>query len=116
MRNMGSSVGTSMVTTILARRSQFHQEILIGHIRADNPQVQGAVLGLTQQLASSGLEKHAAKMTAYAEIYQGLQAQASAASYIDTFMVLAVGSAVMIFLSFLLKKNDPGGGGHVMAE
>src|ERR1700732_2746190 len=30
MRNMGSSVGTSLVTTLIARRSQFHQEILAG--------------------------------------------------------------------------------------
>ena len=42
MRNIGSSVGTSIVTTLLARRAQFHQEILIGHIRAGNPRLQGA--------------------------------------------------------------------------
>ena len=116
MRNMGSSVGTSIVTTLLARRAQFHQEILIGHIRAENPRLQGAVIGLSQQLANSGLDKHTAQMTAYARIYQGVQAQASAAAYIDTFMVLSVGSAIMIFLSFILKKNDPGGGGHVAVE
>jgi MFS transporter, DHA2 family, multidrug resistance protein len=115
MRNMGSSVGTSLVTTLLARRAQFHQEILGGYIRAGNPQVQGAVLGLSQQLANSGLDKHTAQMTAYARIYQAVQAQASGEAYIDTFMVLAVGSAVMIFLAFLLKKNDPGGG-HVAVE
>jgi len=45
-----------------------------------------------------------------------VQAQASAAAYIDTFMVLSIGSAIMIFLAFALKKNDPGGGGHVVAE
>ena len=116
MRNMGSSVGTSIVTTLLARRAQFHQEILVGHIRAGNPRLQGAVIGLSQQLANSGLDKHRAQMAAYARIYQSIQAQASAAAYIDTFMVLAVGSAIMIFLAFILKKNDPGGGGHVVAE
>src|SRR3984957_8662198 len=31
MRNIGSSVGTSMVTTMLARRAQFHQSILSYH-------------------------------------------------------------------------------------
>jgi DHA2 family multidrug resistance protein len=116
MRNIGSSVGTSLVTTLLARRAQFHQEILIGHIRAGNPRLQGAVIGLSQQLANSGLDKHTAQMAAYARIYQGIQAQASASAYIDTFMVLAVGSAMMIFLAFILKKNDPGGGGRVVAE
>jgi DHA2 family multidrug resistance protein len=115
MRNMGSSVGTSLVTTLLARRSQYHQEILGGYIRAGSSQLQGGVLGLSQQLAGSGLERHAAQKAAYASLYRLLQAQASALSYIDTFMVLCVGSAIMIFLSFLLKKNDPGGG-HVVVE
>lgn len=115
MRNIGSSVGTSLVTTLLARRAQFHQQILIGHVRADNPQVQGAITGLSQQLANSGLDKHTAQMTAYARLYQGVLAQASAAAYIDTFMVLSVGSAIMIFLAFILKKNDLGGG-HIVAE
>src|ERR1700691_2889322 len=37
MRNMGSSVGTSMVTTLIARRSQFHQARLIEFARIDSP-------------------------------------------------------------------------------
>jgi hypothetical protein len=31
-------------------------------------------------------------------------------------MVLCVGSAIMFCLAFVLKKNDPGGGGRVIAE
>ncbi len=115
MRNIGSSVGTSIVTTLLARRSQFHQEILIDHIRAASPQLQGAAAGLAQQLANAGLDKHTAQLTAYADIYQAVQGQASTSAYIDTFMVLAVGSAIMIFLSFMLRKNDLSGG-HVAVE
>ena len=115
MRNIGSSVGTSIVTTLLARRAQFHQQVLIGHIRPDNPRLQAGVAGFSQRLAHSGLDQHAARATAYARIYQTIQAQASAAAYIDTFMVLSIGSAIMIFLAFILKKNDPGGG-HVVAE
>jgi MFS transporter, DHA2 family, multidrug resistance protein len=115
MRNMGSSVGTSIVTTLLARRAQFHQEILIGHTVAGNTTLQGAVGGLSQRLAQAGLDRHSAQITAYARIYQSVLAQASADAYIDTFMVLAIGSAIMFLLSFFLKKNDPGGG-HVVAE
>jgi DHA2 family multidrug resistance protein len=115
MRNIGSSVGTSIVTTLLARRAQFHQEILIDHTVAGNPSLQGAVIGLSQRLAQAGLDRHGAQATAYARIYQAVLAQASAEAYIDTFMVLAIGSAIMFVLSFFLKKNDPGGG-HVVAE
>jgi DHA2 family multidrug resistance protein len=112
MRNMGSSVGTSMVTTLLARRSQFHQEILGDYARAGSPNFQNSVSGLSQLSANSGLAPRDAQLAAYARLYQSLQAQAASLAYIDTFMVLAVGAAIMFFLSFFLKKNDPGGGGE----
>jgi DHA2 family multidrug resistance protein len=115
MRNMGSSVGTSLVTTLIARRSQFHQEILADFARPDNPNFQNTLNGLTQHLAQSGLGVHEARGQAYARIYQEVQRHAASLAYIDTFMVLAVGAAIMFFLSFALKRNDPGGGGGEMA-
>jgi hypothetical protein len=42
---------------------------------------------------------HEAQITAYAQIYQSLQAQAASLAYIDTFMVLCVGSAIMFCLA-----------------
>jgi DHA2 family multidrug resistance protein len=116
MRNMGSSVGTSLVTTLIARRSQYHQEIIGGYARAGNPNFQNAVNGLAQRLNHSGMGAHEAKLAAYARIYQGIQAQAGSLAYIDTFMVLAVGAAIMFFLAFILKKNDPGGGKALILE
>jgi MFS transporter, DHA2 family, multidrug resistance protein len=115
MRNMGTSVGTSLVTTLIARRSQFHQEILAGFARPDNPNFQNSLNGLSQQLAHAGLGVHEARAQAYARIYQEVQAHAASLAYIDTFMVLAVGAGIMFFLSFALKRNDPGGGGAEMA-
>ena len=116
MRNMGSSVGTSMVTTLIARRSQFHQFRLVENARIDNPNFVNSAAGLTRQLATGGVGRHEAQLTAYARIYQGLQAQAASLAYIDTFKVLAVGAAIMFFMAFALKKNDPGGGGSHIAE
>jgi DHA2 family multidrug resistance protein len=110
MRNMGSSVGTSMVTTLIARRSQLHQARLVEYARSDNPNFQNAANGLAQRLAHSGLSGPGAYAQAVGRIYQGLQAQAATLAYIDTFMVLCVGSAIMFFLAFALKKNEPGGG------
>src|ERR1700734_2623049 len=116
MRNMGSSVGTSLVTTLIARRSQFHQGRLVEHVRVDNPNFINSAQGLTQQLANAGVGKHEAQMTAYAQIYQSVQAQAASLAYVDTFKVLAVGAAIMFCLAFVLKKNDPGTGGVRVAE
>ena len=62
MRNMGSSVGTSLVTTLIARRSQFHQARLVQKARVDNPNFVNSANGLAQHLANSGVGKHEAQM------------------------------------------------------
>ena len=116
MRNMGSSVGTSLVTTLIARRSQFHQARLSPFARPDSPTFQNMSNGLAQHSAQLGLSPHDAHLQALAVIYQGVQAQAATLAYIDTFMVLAVAAGIMFFLSFALRKNDPGGAGDVRAE
>src|SRR5262252_9138506 len=116
MRNMGSSVGTSLVTTVIARRSQFHQLRLVEKARIDNPNFAHAVQNLSSRFADAGLGNHEATSAAYGRIYQSLQAQAASLAYIDTFMVLSVAAGIMFLLSFMLKKNDPGGGGVHVAE
>jgi DHA2 family multidrug resistance protein len=115
MRNMGSSVGTSLVTTLLARRSQFHQARLIENTHAGNPAFYNSANGLARRLSHSGLSAHDAQIGAYARIYRSIQAQAGSLAYIDTFMVLCVGAAIMFFLAFILKKNEPGGGAELAA-
>ena len=107
VRNIGSSVGTSAVTTVLARRAQFHQVMLASHTGVSNPIFQSSTGSLAASLGHAGLSTHEAQSQAYARIYQSVQAQSSALSYIDTFWLLGVGTAIMFFLSFLLKKNNP---------
>lgn len=116
MRNMGSSVGTSLVTTLIARRAQFHQLRLVENARIDKPNFANAAEGLSQHLAHGGLRAHESSSTAIALLYRGLGAQATTLAYIDTFMVLCVGAFIMFVMSFFMKKNEPGGGGARMAE
>jgi len=113
MRNIGSSVGTSMVTTLLARRAQFHQTVLASHTTGFDPTLQNQVAGLSRQLVHSGISAADAQTHAYGLIYQGMQAQATTLAYIDTYMLLAIGAGIMFFLAFIVRKNDPGGGGEV---
>jgi DHA2 family multidrug resistance protein len=111
MRNMGSSVGTSLVTTLIARRSQLHQLRLVENTRIDNPNFINTAQDLTRHFANAGIGRHEASATAYAKIYQTLQAQAATLAYIDTYKVLGVIAAIMFFIAFLLRKNNPGSGG-----
>ena len=113
MRNIGSSVGTSFVTTMLDRRSQYHQHILVNYIRYGNQNFQNAVDSMTRYLSKAGLGAHEAHAQAVRRIYARLLAEAGCLSYIDIYKVLAVASAIMFVLAFTLKKNEPGGGGEI---
>jgi MFS transporter, DHA2 family, multidrug resistance protein len=106
VRNMGSSVGTSVVTTILARRAQVHQVMLASHTSNTLPEFNNRVNGLAGQLAR-GAPTAQAHMQSYARIYRSMQDQAMTLSYIDTFWVLGIATGIMFFLSFLLRKNNP---------
>jgi DHA2 family multidrug resistance protein len=116
MRNIGSSLGTSMVTTLLARRAQVHQVYLVAHATAGRSALTLAANGLALRLAAAGLQISRATSQAYARLYQALIGQATLLAYIDTYWVLAAGGAIMFFLSFALKKNEPGEGGRVTLE
>ena len=64
-----------------------------------------AAQGLTHRFANAGVGPHEASVATYASIYRSLQAQSASLAYVDTFMVLFVGSAIMIVLAFFLKKK-----------
>jgi MFS transporter, DHA2 family, multidrug resistance protein len=106
-RNIGSSVGTSIVTTMIVRRSQFHQASLVASTNMRNPKFRDAMNGLVQQLIHAGLSLQGAHSQALARIYAAVQAQAATLAYIDTYGTLGFAAVIMFFLSFVLKKNDP---------
>jgi MFS transporter, DHA2 family, multidrug resistance protein len=113
MRTMGCSIGTSLVTTLVDRRSQFHQVHLVSRLAGDNPSFVAQYSETVRHLAAAGLGTWEAQSRAYAGFYQMVQAQAQALAYIDTFWWLAGGAALMVVLSFALERNDPKAGGTV---
>jgi DHA2 family multidrug resistance protein len=105
VRNIGASAGTSAVTTVLARRAQVHQVMLANHTGLGNRMFQGSTGALAGQLRDAGgAQAHA---MAYGRMYRGMLSQASTLSYIDTFWLLGVTTAIMFFASFLLRSNHP---------
>jgi DHA2 family multidrug resistance protein len=100
VRNIGMSVGASVVTTILSRRQQFHIARLTEHLSPGTP-------GLSMVFQAYGAGNARAQTSVLALIYRGLMGQAAALSYLDTYVVLGTAAAAMFFLSFLLKSNDP---------
>jgi MFS transporter, DHA2 family, multidrug resistance protein len=115
MRNIGGSIGTSLVTTLIIRRSQYHQQILVGHVTPDTPAYRAALRGLSSEIARSGLRSTDAHNQAIARFYGLVNRQSHALSYMDTFWILGALCSLMFVLAFFLKKNDPGAGGAVAA-
>jgi DHA2 family multidrug resistance protein len=108
VRNIGASVGTSAVTTILARREQFHQAVLSTQTSATNGLFRSALASLTGRLRQSGVAQP--ELQAYSRLNATVEHQAATLAYIDTFWLLGVATGIMFFLSFLLRKNEPGRG------
>jgi len=114
MRNIGSSVGTSMVTTLIARRAQVHQVFLVGNISNGQRSFENTAAALSHRIFASGVGSNTALNKSYALIYRTVIGQATTLAYLDTFLVLSGIAAVMFVLSFTLKKNELGG--RVMVE
>jgi DHA2 family multidrug resistance protein len=105
-RNMGQSVGTSAVTTLIARRSQYHQSVLAEY--TSSRRFHSSITALVMRLTRAGLSAHAAQQQALGRLYAMVQAQAGVLSYIDVYWLLAMASLIMFVASFLLKRNEPG--------
>jgi DHA2 family multidrug resistance protein len=110
-RNMGQSVGTSAVTTLIARRSQYHQSVLTEYTASGR--FQASITALAMRLTRSGLNAHAAQQQALGRLYAMVQSQAAVLSYVDMYWLLAMGSVIMFVASFLLKRNEPAKGAKV---
>jgi DHA2 family multidrug resistance protein len=108
-RNIGGSVGISIVTTMLDRRQQFHMNRMGGHLSVSSPQVQSMLQGTAQALVTRGYSASEAMQKAYALLQATFARQASMLAYIDNFWLLGVAILVMVPLVFLMKRPRPGG-------
>ncbi|HEY3937543.1 MAG TPA: DHA2 family efflux MFS transporter permease subunit [Bryobacteraceae bacterium] len=102
-RNVGGSVGISLVTTLLSRRAQFHQARLVEHASALNPNFNAALSGATRVLGSGN-----ASDAPYALLMRTIERQATTLSYIDCFWLLGLVFGALIPLIFVMKRVKPG--------
>ncbi len=112
-RNIGGSVGTSFLVTWLARRGQFHQDRLAAHLDPNSLGMRQHIEGMANYLMHAPHSPHSmdqARSMAEGNIYAQMLSQSAMLSYLDVITVLAIGSACMVPLVFLMKKRKPGKG------
>ena len=106
-RNMGASIGIAGLGTMMERRAQFHQAMLVSHLTPFDG-AHSAALGASGALSGDGMRSLAA-------IYATVQQQASLLSYVDGFQVMLIASLAVIPLVLLIKRVDSGKA-HVAAH
>jgi DHA2 family multidrug resistance protein len=117
-RNLGGSVGIAFVTTLFARRSQFHQTVLVTHLTSGDLTLQGTVAGITERLVSVGHTTADAAQAAPAVVGLLVRQQATLLGALDCFRVLGVLAILAPLLALAIKSFDQtgarrsSGGGH----
>jgi MFS transporter, DHA2 family, multidrug resistance protein len=115
VRNIGGSILIALTGALVTERAQWHQSQLLKYVTPADGIYQQRVDAFRGVFdASSG--KPNALHLAQGHVYNQLQAQSQALAYVDVYYLLAFVALLMVPLSFLLRKNRPGGEKVVMME
>jgi len=109
MRNIGASIGISVVQTIYFRKQQAHISVLAKFVNPGNTEAMRRIDGLRQSFIAQGLDAVSATRKAYAAIFGMIQQQAAMLSYNDVFFVLAIMFLVMFPFVLLMSRAKRGG-------
>jgi DHA2 family multidrug resistance protein len=104
-RNVGGSIGISVVNTIVARHEQLHQTELVHSLAPSSHNFQQQATQLAAYLYQQGYGPVESVRKAYALIGVELSGQARLWSYVDDFRYLALACFACIPIVFLLKKT-----------
>ncbi|MDR3634742.1 MAG: DHA2 family efflux MFS transporter permease subunit [Isosphaeraceae bacterium] len=110
VRNEGSSIGVALTNTLLQRRTQFHQLRLVEHLHPLNPLASGWLSSVSSAFQVHGSDPVIGRRQGLAMMYQVVQQQAAAVSYLDVFWVFGVLSFAVIPLVLLMKRSASDGG------
>ncbi len=117
LRNIGASIGISIVTTELARNRQADQNVLAAHVTPGSPVLQNVLNGMKAYFMQHGSGPIHATQQALALIYNELLQQTAVMSYLHGFRLLAIVFALVAPLAWIMKPAGPkdqpeGASGH----
>jgi DHA2 family multidrug resistance protein len=109
MRNEGGSVGIALASTVLDRRAQFHQSVLVGRINPFDPAYRSTLSGIEQALTPrAGVDPDTLHRMGLQVMGLQLGRQATLMAFVDVFQMLMVLFLALSPLVLLLKKpRDP---------
>jgi MFS transporter, DHA2 family, multidrug resistance protein len=114
MRNLGGGLGIALVSTLIIRRAQVHQALMVGHLTPFDPVYVHRLAAATQALLP-----HSGPVLAHAQaqglIYATLIKQAALWAFVENFRLFGVLCACCLPLVLIFKKvkrRPMAGAGH----
>jgi len=113
-RNQGGSFGIAFVTTLLARRTQYHQSVLVAHSTPFDARYQKLLGNLAEYFSTHAFTHADAVVHAQAQAFDLLQRQATYLAFMDCFTALGWFVLLGVPLVLLIRRfKGPGSsGGH----
>ena len=109
MRNLGGGVGISMAATLLSRRAQVHQNVMVARMTPYDPAYQQKLEALRRALTPQ-VGPTAAAQQAVGILYKTLVAQATLLAFVDNFRLITVLAVCSMPLALLLRRGRTRGG------
>ncbi|MGA7925428.1 MAG: DHA2 family efflux MFS transporter permease subunit [Candidatus Sulfotelmatobacter sp.] len=108
-RNQGGSFGIAFVTTVLARRAQYHQSVLVTHVTNFDPTLSARLAGIANRFVEHGYSAADASVRALAQVYATVQQQANMLGFLDCFWLLGLVAFTGPLLAIFIRKFRQGG-------
>jgi DHA2 family multidrug resistance protein len=89
-RNMGGSIGVSMLANFLFRQGQTHRSTLTAHTNHANPFFERQLNAMTQYFVAMGASTSEASHRALAQLSAQIDLQANALGFVNAFVLLRV--------------------------
>jgi MFS transporter, DHA2 family, multidrug resistance protein len=110
-RNWGGSFGIAFVTTMLERRAQYHQSVLISHLTSSDGTVQQFVNSASHYLVTRGTSGADAIHQSYGLAASMMTQQATMLAAMDCFHLLGLVIILGLPLAFLIRRFQISGAG-----
>jgi DHA2 family multidrug resistance protein len=108
LRNLGGSFGVAFVTTMVARRTQFHQARLIEHLDPYSPGIAMRMKAISAGLAGKLGEAFDLSRVSAGIVYRSLIREATAMAFYDAFFLQACFFVALLGLLWIMKKPPMG--------
>jgi DHA2 family multidrug resistance protein len=103
LRNLGGSFGIAMVSTLLVRRAQVHQALMVGHLTPYDPAYVERLAVAKQAFAASG--PVTSDLQAQSSIYASLLDQSRLWAFVENFRLFGILCLICLPMVFLFKRT-----------